>query len=87
MGKMNKFPPQQLSLDFDVSPEPARPEPRPFAEKARALTTHRSLTVTHTSSMADATSIVSLCDFRGVREQQKVSKIYSSILSSISHIA
>lgn len=84
---MNKFPPQQLSLDFDASGGPSRPELRPFAEKANALTTHRSLTVAHTSLAEDATSIVSLCDFRGVREQQKVSKIYSSILSSISHIA
>jgi hypothetical protein len=84
---MNKFPPQQLSLDFDATPEPARPELRPFAEKACALTTHRRLTVTPPSLMADATSIVSLCDFRGVKEQQKVSKIYSGILSSISHIA
>lgn len=84
---MNHFPPQQLSLDFDVSQEPVRPELRPFAEKSCALTTHRKLTSTSSPQVKDESSVVSLCEFRGVKAQQKTTQIYRSILSSISHIA
>ena len=84
---MNKLPPQQLSFDFDTATVASRPVLRPFAEDASVLTTHRSLAASPPSLVGDPKSIVSLCDFRGVKEQQKISSIYRSIISSISHIA
>lgn len=84
---MDHFPPQQLSLDFDVSQETVRPELRLSAEKSCVLTTPRQLTSPRSPQVEDESSVVSLCEFRGVKAQQKTSQIYRSILSSVSHIS
>lgn len=86
---MNKIPPHQLSFDFDFDNEAehTRPQLRPFATNASALTSHRILAEKSTKPKVVASSVVSLCSIREVKQQQKVSQIYRSILSSISHMA
>jgi hypothetical protein len=87
MGKMKILPPQQLSFDFDSAAEAARSPLRPFSEGSGVLVNRRSALATAKPATDSAQPVVSLCSFREVKEQAKVSQIYQGILSSISHIA
>lgn len=84
---MKILPPQQLSFDFDIVTEATRPVLRPFSESATVLVERRSASLPSKQLVGNSPSVVSLCGFREVKEQQKVSQIYEGILSSISHIA
>jgi hypothetical protein len=84
---MNKIPSQQLSFDFDSTVEPCRPQLSPFAENATLLVNRRSVVNAFAMPEENVKTVINLCDFRDVKQQQKVSEIYQSILQSISHIA
>ncbi|MDY0963447.1 hypothetical protein [Massilia sp. CFBP9026] len=84
---MNKIPSQQLSFDFDTAAETCRPQLSPFSEHATLLVNRRSVRNNSSTPEENVKEVVNLCNFREVKQQQKVSKIYQGILESISHIA
>lgn len=76
--------PMQLSFDFDFSSEQQITCVPNVAHAASLRATLRSWQAVRVE--ATTATIVSLCEMRKRREQQKTSQLYNGILASINHI-